>query len=109
MVWLIPLAYGSLGAFAMVLQTILLREAFVVAAGNEVAFGAAMAGWLAGVGAGSLAAVAFSRKRGAAAFAWAALAMCLAAPPLLAAARGLLHLAAVPRGFFQYCVTLQPP
>lgn len=98
MTFIIPLAYGSLGTFAMVLQTILLREAFVVAAGNEVAFGAAMAGWLVGVGAGSLAAAAFSRKRGAAAFAWAALAMCLAAPPLLAAARGLLHLAAVPRG-----------
>lgn len=97
MAWLIPLAYGSLGAFAMVLQTVLLREAFVVAAGNEVAFGAAMAGWLVGVGAGSLVA-AFSRRRGAAAFAWAALAMCLAAVPLLAAARGLFHLSAVPRG-----------
>ena len=97
MVWLIPLAYGSLGAFAIILQTILLREAFVVAAGNEVAFGAAMAGWLIGVGAGSLAA-AFSRKRGGTAFAWAALAMCLAAAPLLAAARGLFHFSALTRG-----------
>ncbi len=98
MAWLIPLAYGSLGAFAMVLQTILLREAFVVAAGNEVAFGAAMAGWLVGVGAGSLAAAVFARKRGAATFAWAALAMCLAAAPLLAAARGLFHFSALTRG-----------
>ena len=97
MTFIIPLAYGSLGAFAMVLQTVLLREAFVVAAGNEVAFGAAMAGWLVGVGAGSLLA-AFSRRRGAPAFAWAALAMCLAAVPLLAAARGLFHFFAVPRG-----------
>jgi spermidine synthase len=96
--FIIPLAYGSLGAFALVLQTVLLREAFVVAAGNEVAFGAAMAGWLVGVALGSLAAAAFPGKRGAAAFAWAALAMCLAAVPLLAAARGLFHFTAAGRG-----------
>ena len=75
----------------MVMQTILLREFFVVAAGNEISFGIAMAGWLLGVGAGSLVGAFFSRKRKstAAVFSWAALAMCLVAPLLLAATRSL--------------------
>ncbi len=100
MVWLIPLAYAALGAFSMVMQTILLREFFVVAAGNEISFGIAMAGWLLGVGAGSLVGAFFSRKRKstAAAFSWAALAMCLVAPLLLAATRSLHVFGAMPQG-----------
>jgi spermidine synthase len=100
MVWVIPLAYGSLGAFAMVVQTILLREFFVVAAGNEISFGIAMGSWLLGVSSGSLAGAFFSRERSstAAAFHWAALAMCLSAPLLLAGVRSLHLLGAMPRG-----------
>ncbi len=100
MPWIIRLAYGALGAFAMVMQTILLREFFVVAAGNEISFGIAMAGWLLGVGAGSLAGAWFTRNRGStsAAFSWTALAMCLFAPLLLAAARSLYRLGAMPQG-----------
>lgn len=100
MPWIIRLAYGALGAFAMVMQTILLREFFVVAAGNEISFGIAMAGWLLGVGAGSLAGAWFTKRRASthAAFSWTALAMCLFAPLLLAAARGLYSLGAMPRG-----------
>ena len=100
MVWLIPLAYGSLGAFSMVMQTILLREFFVVAAGNEISFGIAMAGWLLGVGAGSLAGAFFSGRHRftASAFSLAALAMCLSAPLLLAAVRCLHRLGAMPQG-----------
>ena len=100
MVWVIPLAYSALGGFSMVMQTILLREFFVVAAGNEISFGIAMGGWLLGVGAGSLAGVFFSRGRTctAAAFSRAALAMCLVAPLLLAGARSLHLLGAMPRG-----------
>ena len=45
--------YFLLGAFSLVFQTILLREFFTVAAGNEISFGIALAGWLLGVGAGS--------------------------------------------------------
>jgi predicted membrane-bound spermidine synthase len=97
---LIPLAYASLGAFSMVMQTILLREFFVVAAGNEISFGIAMGAWLLGVGAGSLAGAFFSARRPstAVAFSRLALAMCLAAPLLLAGVRGLHRLAAVPQG-----------
>ncbi len=97
---LLPLAYGSLGAFTLATQAILLREFFVVAAGNEISFGIAMAGWLLGVGAGSLAGACFSRRRlsTAAAFSWSALALSLSAPLLLAAARTLHLLGAVPRG-----------
>ncbi len=96
----IPLAYAALGAFSMVMQTILLREFFVVAAGNEISFGIAMGGWLLGVGAGSLAGAFFGRGRTstAAAFSWAALAMCLVAPLLLAGTRSLHLLGAMPRG-----------
>lgn len=97
---LLPLAYGSLGAFTLATQAILLREFFVVAAGNEISFGIAMAGWLLGVGAGSLAGASFTRRRRAtaAAFSWSALALSLSAPLLLAAARTLHLLGAVPRG-----------
>lgn len=97
---LLPLAYGSLGAFTLVTQAVLLREFFVVAAGNEISFAIAMAGWLLGVGAGSLAGARFTRRsrETAAAFSWSALALCLAAPLLLAAARNLHRLAAVPQG-----------
>ncbi len=100
MTYVIPLAYSALGAFSMVVQTILLREFFVVASGNEISFGIAMAGWLLGVGAGSLAGAFFSSRRPAtaAAFAWAALAMCAIAPLLVAAARCLHALGAVPQG-----------
>jgi spermidine synthase len=96
----IPLAYSALGAFSMVVQTILLREFFVVAAGNEISFGIAMAGWLLGVGAGSLVGTFFSSRRTstAAVFAWAALAMCVVAPLLLAAVRCLHRLGGVPQG-----------
>ncbi|MBN2345511.1 MAG: fused MFS/spermidine synthase [Candidatus Aminicenantes bacterium] len=100
MSYVIPLAYAALGAFGMVMQTILLREFFVVAAGNEISFGIAMAGWLLGVGAGSLAGAFFARRRSstAAAFSWVALAMGIVAPLLLAAARSLHRLADVPQG-----------
>jgi spermidine synthase len=96
----IPLAYSALGAFSMVVQTILLREFFVVAAGNEISFGIAMAGWLLGVGAGSMGGAFFSARRPstAAAFAWASLAMCAVAPLLLAAVRCLHILGAMPQG-----------
>lgn len=100
MTLVIPLAYSALGAFSMVVQTILLREFFVVASGNEISFGIAMAGWLLGVGAGSLAGAYFGSRRPvtAAAFAWTALAMCAVAPLLVAAVRCLYVLGAMPQG-----------
>ena len=100
MIYIIPLAYSALGAFSMVMQTVLLREFFVVAAGNEISFGIAMGGWLLGVGAGSLCGAFFSarRTRTAAAFSWTTLAMVAAAPLLLAAVRCLHRLAGISQG-----------
>jgi len=100
MAYVIPLAYSALGAFSLIMQTILLREFFVVAAGNEISFGIAMGGWLLGVGAGSFCGAFFSARRShtAAAFSWTALALGAAAPLLLAAVRCLHRLGAVSQG-----------
>ena len=100
MLFVIPLAYSALGAFSMVVQTILLREFFVVAAGNEISFGIAMGGWLLGVGAGSVCGAFFSSRRPltASAFYWTALAMAAVAPLLLAGARCLHLLGAIAPG-----------
>ncbi|MCJ7524818.1 MAG: fused MFS/spermidine synthase [Candidatus Aminicenantes bacterium] len=100
MLFIIPLAYSALGAFSMVMQTILLREFFVVAAGNEISFGIAMGGWLLGVGAGSICGAFFSarRSRTATAFSWTALALAAAAPLLLATVRCLHLLGVISQG-----------
>jgi spermidine synthase len=92
--------YFLLGAFSLVFQTILLREFFTVAAGNEISFAIALAGWLIGVGAGSFCAGFLStRPRSTAnAFPWVAALMCVSAPLLLVAVRCLQQISAVPQG-----------
>ncbi|MCX6556516.1 MAG: fused MFS/spermidine synthase [Candidatus Aminicenantes bacterium] len=92
--------YFFLGAFSLVFQTILLREFFTVAAGNEISFGIALGSWLLGVCGGSFAAGwASTRIRpGANALPWAIMLQCLVAPLLLVAARCLQSLGAAPRG-----------
>ncbi|MBE0665888.1 MAG: fused MFS/spermidine synthase [Candidatus Aminicenantes bacterium] len=84
----------------MVMQTILLREFFVVAAGNEISFGIAMGAWLLGVGTGSICGAFFSarRSRTATAFSWTALALAAAAPLLLATVRCLHLLGVISQG-----------
>ncbi len=47
-------AYFSLGAFALVSQTMILREFFVVVYGNEFIFGVLLANWLLGIFCGAL-------------------------------------------------------
>ncbi|MDQ1350776.1 MAG: Polyamine aminopropyltransferase [Acidobacteriota bacterium] len=47
-------AYFSLGAFALVSQTMILREFFVVVYGNEFIFGVLLANWLIGIFTGAL-------------------------------------------------------
>jgi spermidine synthase len=47
-------AYFSLGAFALVSQTMILREFFVVVYGNEFIFGVLLANWLIGIFCGAL-------------------------------------------------------
>jgi spermidine synthase len=92
--------YFLLGAFSLVFQTILLREFFTVAAGNEISFGIALGGWLLGVGAGSfLAGFLSARPRHTAnAFPWVVVVMCVSAPLLLVVIRCLQQISAVPQG-----------
>ena len=96
MVWIIPIVYGSLGAFSLVFQTVLLREFFTVAAGNEISFAVALGAWLLGVGAGScLAGFLSARKqRPSSPLPWVAAILCVSAPLLLAAVRCLQQLSA---------------
>lgn len=47
-------AYFSLGAFALVSQTMILREFFVVVYGNEFIFGVLLANWLIGIFTGAI-------------------------------------------------------
>jgi spermidine synthase len=92
--------YFLLGAFSLVFQTILLREFFTVAAGNEISFGIALAGWLLGVGAGSFSAgfLGPRRMRGANALPWVIMLMCVGAPLLLVGVRSLQRISGVPQG-----------
>ena len=92
--------YFLLGAFSLVFQTILLREFFTVAAGNEISFAVALGGWLIGVGAGSFwAGFLSARSRHiAAALPWVVMFMCVSAPLLLVGVRCLQQISAVPQG-----------
>jgi spermidine synthase len=92
--------YFLLGAFSLVFQTILLREFFTVAAGNEISFGIALGGWLIGVGAGSFWAgfVSARRMQRANILPWVILLMCASAPLLLTGVRLLQRISAVPQG-----------
>jgi spermidine synthase len=99
-VGLIASLYFLLGAFSLVFQTILLREFFTVAAGNEISFAIALGGWLLGVGAGSFCSgLLSSRSRHTAnVFPWVVMLMCVSAPLLLIGVRCLQQISAVPQG-----------
>jgi spermidine synthase len=100
MAWIIPIVYGSLGAFSLVFQTVLLREFFTVAAGNELSFAVALASWLFGVGAGSaLGGYLNARpRRSDNPLPWLAAVLCILAPLLLAGVRLLQKLSAATPG-----------
>jgi spermidine synthase len=59
---LVMVTYFSLGAFALISQTMLLREFFVVVYGNELIFGILLTNWLAGIFIGALCGAAASEK-----------------------------------------------
>ena len=92
--------YGSLGAFSLIFQTILLREFFTVAAGNEISIAVALGSWLLGVGAGSaVAGMRHSARRPARhGVPSVAALLCVTAPRLLVVVRCLQRLTAVPLG-----------
>ncbi|MEI6613718.1 MAG: hypothetical protein WCL37_02360 [Chrysiogenales bacterium] len=99
-VGLIAPLYFLLGAFSLVFQTILLREFFTVAAGNEISFAIALGGWLLGVGAGSCCSglLSVGPRRTAPAFPWVVVLLCVSAPLLLTGVRCLQQINAVPQG-----------
>ena len=92
--------YFFLGAFSLVFQTILLREFFTVAAGNEISFAVALGGWLLGVGAGSFCSgfISTRQQHWASALPWVIMLMCISAPLLLVGVRCLQQISAVPQG-----------
>jgi spermidine synthase len=92
--------YFFLGAFSLVFQTILLREFFTVAAGNEISFAIALGSWLLGVGAGSFCSGFLSARSRhiATAFPWLLVLMCFSAPLLLVGARCMQQISSVPQG-----------
>ena len=51
---LVLCTYFSLGAFALISQTMMLREFFVVVYGNELVFGVLLTNWLVGIFSGAL-------------------------------------------------------
>ena len=51
--WPVIVALGGVGFFAIVAQTVFIREFFVVVLGNELVVGAVLAAWLAGVALGA--------------------------------------------------------
>ena len=93
--------YFLLGAFSLVFQTILLREFFTVAAGNEISFGMALAGWLLGVG-GRIVLLRLCKRPVAPQrvnmLPWMVVILCVSAPLLLVAVRCLQQISAVPQG-----------
>lgn len=56
------LAILALGAYAQILQAVLIREALVVFYGNEISLGAFYASWLCWIGAGSLLALRWNQR-----------------------------------------------
>jgi spermidine synthase len=99
-VGIIATLYFLLGAFSLVFQTILLREFFTVAAGNEISFAITLGGWLLGVGAGSFCSGLLSARlrHTANALPWVIVLMCVSAPLLLIGVRCLQQISAVPQG-----------
>ena len=97
---LITPLYFFLGAFSLVFQTILLRELFTVAAGNEISFGIALGSWLLGVGAGSFVAgfLSVRNRPSLNTLPWAIMLQCTLAPLLLVAARCLQQFGAASQG-----------
>jgi spermidine synthase len=79
---LVLCTYFSLGAFALVSQTMMLREFFVVVYGNELVFGVLLTNWLVGIFIGALfgGAAAEKSKDNLMLFVMSILAMCVLLP-----------------------------
>ncbi|MCP5102418.1 MAG: hypothetical protein GY950_03515, partial [bacterium] len=95
-------AYFSLGAFALISQTMILREFFVVVYGNEFIFGVLLANWLIGIftGAASGSAAADRNKNNLKLFSMCLLLLSVLFPLALTAVRFLYTISGTPPGTY---------
>jgi spermidine synthase len=96
------LTYFLLGAFALISQTMILREFFVVAYGNEFIFGILLTNWLVGIFIGAMAGGAVSErsKNNLMVFVGSILAMCILLPLSITLIRFLYAVSGTPAGAY---------
>ena len=99
---LLRLTYFSLGAFALISQTMILREFFVVVYGNELVFGVLLTNWLVGIFIGALsgAAVSEKSKKHLLLFIASILLMCVFLPLAITLTRFLYSISGTPAGTY---------
>jgi len=99
---IILVTYFSLGAFALISQTMILREFFVVVYGNEFIFGVLLTNWLVGIFGGALAGAALSErsKNNLLLFALSILAMSMLLPLSITLTRLLYSISGTAAGTF---------
>ncbi|MCP4220766.1 MAG: hypothetical protein GY765_39425 [bacterium] len=95
-------AYFSLGAFALISQTMILREFFVVVHGNEFSFGILLTNWLIGIMCGALlgGAIADRTKRNLEIFTISLLLMSVLFPAAITAVRFLYTISGTAAGTY---------
>ncbi|MCP4155318.1 MAG: hypothetical protein GY757_46760 [bacterium] len=95
-------AYFSLGAFALIAQTMILREFFVVVYGNEFIFGVLLTNWLVGIfiGAAAGAFVADRHKDNLLVFVLSLLVLTVVLPLAITAIRFLYSISGTPAGTY---------
>jgi spermidine synthase len=94
--------YFSLGAFALIAQTMMLREFFVVVYGNEFIFAVLLTNWLIGIFTGALTGgkVSERSKNILLVFTGSIMVMCILLPAAITATRLLYSISSTPAGTF---------
>ncbi|UCH96985.1 MAG: hypothetical protein JSV88_09080 [Candidatus Aminicenantes bacterium] len=99
---LVLCTYFSLGAFALISQTMMLREFFVVVYGNEFVFGVLLTNWLVGIFTGAITggAVTEKNKDNLMLFVISILVMCILLPVSITLTRLLYTISGTPAGTY---------
>jgi spermidine synthase len=99
---LVLCTYFSLGAFALISQTMMLREFFVVVYGNELVFGVLLTNWLVGIFTGALigGAAAEKSRDNLMLFVMSILVMCVLFPVSITLTRLLYTISGTPAGIY---------
>jgi spermidine synthase len=99
---LVLCTYFSLGAFALISQTMMLREFFVVVYGNELVFGVLLTNWLVGIFTGALigGAAAEKSRDNLMLFVMSILVMCVLLPVSITLTRLLYTISGTPAGTY---------